>query len=94
MAGRRGRFEDKFGASRQVTSPLIEPFIGDSDHVGAKAATQAMISVSKIDLDLPLFLCLRQVAARWPLICARLRYCQLIQLLDFEVARCGEERQL
>lgn len=50
-AGRCGWLKDKFGVSWQVTSPLMEPFLGGSDPAGARAATEAMLSMSKIDLE-------------------------------------------
>ena len=50
-AGRCGWLKDKFGISWQVISPSMGQFIGGPDPLGAKSATDAMISMSKIDLE-------------------------------------------
>jgi len=50
-AGRCGWLKDKFGVSWQVTAPSMGRFIGGPDPAGAKAATEAMIAMTKIDLD-------------------------------------------
>ncbi len=50
-AGRCGWLKDKFGVSWQVTSPAMGRFIGGPDPEGARAATEAMIAMTKIDLD-------------------------------------------
>jgi predicted 3-demethylubiquinone-9 3-methyltransferase (glyoxalase superfamily) len=50
-AGRCGWLKDKFGISWQVISPSMGRFIGGPDPLGAKAATEAMLSMSKIDLE-------------------------------------------
>lgn len=49
-AGRCGWLKDKFGVSWQVVSPVMQQYLGGSDPVGAQAATEAMIAMSKIDL--------------------------------------------
>jgi predicted 3-demethylubiquinone-9 3-methyltransferase (glyoxalase superfamily) len=46
-----GWLKDKFGVSWQVTSREMEEYIGGSDPDGAKAATEAMMAMTKIDLD-------------------------------------------
>ena len=51
QAGRCGWLKDKFGVSWQVISPQMEQYIGGCDPAGAKAATEAMIGMSKIVLD-------------------------------------------
>ena len=45
-----GWLKDKFGVSWQVTSPIMEKYIGGSDADGAKRATEAMLQMKKIDL--------------------------------------------
>ena len=45
-----GWLKDKFGISWQVTSPIMEKYIGGSDPDGAKRATEAMLQMKKIDL--------------------------------------------
>ena len=50
-AGRCGWLKDKFGVSWQVVSPAMEQYIGGPDAAGAAAATQAMITMNKIELD-------------------------------------------
>ncbi len=45
-----GWLKDKFGVSWQVTSPIMEKYIGGSDPAGAKRATEAMLTMRKIDL--------------------------------------------
>ena len=50
-AGRCGWLKDKFGVSWQITSPMMGQFIGGPDPDGASAATEAMLAMSKIDLD-------------------------------------------
>ena len=49
--GNCGWLKDKFGVSWQVISPQMEQYIGGPDPVGAHAATQAMLTMSKIVLD-------------------------------------------
>jgi len=49
--GRCGWLKDKFGVSWQVISPQMEQYIGGCDPAGAQAATQAMMTMSKIVLD-------------------------------------------
>jgi len=49
--GNCGWLKDKFGVSWQVISPQMEQYIGGCDPAGAQAATQAMMSMSKIVLD-------------------------------------------
>jgi predicted 3-demethylubiquinone-9 3-methyltransferase (glyoxalase superfamily) len=49
-ASRCGWLKDKFGVSWQVTSPLMEKYLGGPDPGGAKAATEALMTMSKIDL--------------------------------------------
>jgi predicted 3-demethylubiquinone-9 3-methyltransferase (glyoxalase superfamily) len=46
-----GWLKDKFGVSWQVTSREMEEYIGGSDPDGAKGATEAMMAMTKIDLD-------------------------------------------
>ena len=45
-----GWLKDKFGISWQVTSPIMNQFLGGSDAEGAQRATQAMLAMRKIDL--------------------------------------------
>ena len=45
-----GWLKDKFGVSWQVTAPEMGQYLGGSDPEGAKRATQAMLSMRKIDL--------------------------------------------
>ena len=47
-----GWLRDKFGFSWQVTSPEMNEYLGGSDPEGAKRATQAMLGMKKIDLEL------------------------------------------
>ena len=49
--GRCGWLKDKFGVSWQVISPQMEHYIGGSDPDGGQAATQAMMQMEKIDLQ-------------------------------------------
>ncbi len=49
--GRCGWLKDKFGVSWQVISPQMEQYIGGSNPAGAQAATQAMMAMTKIDLN-------------------------------------------
>ena len=46
-----GWLKDKFGVSWQVISGQMEQYIGGPDPAGAAAATQAMLGMTKIDLD-------------------------------------------
>ena len=46
-----GWLKDKFGVSWQVTSPIMEQYLGGSDAAGAQRATQAMLTMRKIDLE-------------------------------------------
>ena len=46
-----GWLKDKFGVSWQVISGQMEQYIGGPDPAGAAAATQAMLGMSKLDLD-------------------------------------------
>jgi predicted 3-demethylubiquinone-9 3-methyltransferase (glyoxalase superfamily) len=46
-----GWLKDKFGISWQVTAPQMGQYLGGSDPAGAKAATEAMLQMRKIDLD-------------------------------------------
>lgn len=46
-----GWLKDKFGFSWQVTSPVMNKYIGGSDPEGAKRATEAMLTMRKIDLQ-------------------------------------------
>jgi predicted 3-demethylubiquinone-9 3-methyltransferase (glyoxalase superfamily) len=48
---RCGWLKDKFGVSWQVTSRTMEQYIGGPDPKGAKAATEAMLSMNKLDLS-------------------------------------------
>ena len=45
-----GWLKDKFGISWQVTSPEMMNYLGGPDAVGSQRATQAMLSMKKIDL--------------------------------------------
>jgi len=45
-----GWLKDRFGISWQVTSPIMNTFLGGSDPKGAERATQAMLKMRKIDL--------------------------------------------
>ena len=45
-----GWLKDKFGVSWQVTSPIMNTYLGGPDPEGAKRATQAMLKMRKIDL--------------------------------------------
>lgn len=45
-----GWLKDKFGISWQVTSPVMMNYLNGPDPEGAKRATQAMLTMSKIDL--------------------------------------------
>ena len=49
--GRCGWLKDKFGVSWQVVCGEMEQYIGGPDPAGAAAATQAMIAMTKIDLE-------------------------------------------
>ncbi len=49
--GRCGWLKDKFGVSWQVVSRQMEQYIGGPDPAGAQAATQAMLTMNKIDLE-------------------------------------------
>ena len=49
--GRCGWLKDKFGVSWQVISPQMEKYIGGSNPDGAHAATQAMMQMNKIDIE-------------------------------------------
>ena len=46
-----GWLKDKFGVSWQVTSKEMERYLGGPDAAGAQRATQAMLQMTKIDLD-------------------------------------------
>mgnify|MGYP003337661886 FL=1 len=46
-----GWLKDKFGFSWQVISAEMNQYLGGSDAEGAKRATQAMLGMKKIDLD-------------------------------------------
>lgn len=48
---RCGWLKDKFGVSWQVTSRTMEQYIGGPDPNGAKAATEAMLNMDKLDLS-------------------------------------------
>ena len=50
-AGQCGWLKDKFGVSWQVTSPEMGQYLGGPDSNGARAATEAMLAMSKIDLS-------------------------------------------
>lgn len=45
-----GWLKDKFGISWQVTSPEMMNYLGGPDAAGSQRATQAMLSMKKIDL--------------------------------------------
>ena len=45
-----GWLKDKFGISWQVVSPEMMKYLGGSDSVGSKRATEAMLEMKKIDL--------------------------------------------
>lgn len=47
-----GWLKDKFGISWQVTSPEMEKYLGGADPEGSKRATEAMLKMKKIDLEL------------------------------------------
>ena len=49
--GRCGWLKDKFGVSWQVISPQMEQYIGGSNPAGAQAATQAMMQMAKIEIE-------------------------------------------
>ena len=46
-----GWLKDKFGISWQVTSPEMMKYLGGNNPAGAQRATQAMLSMTKINLD-------------------------------------------
>jgi predicted 3-demethylubiquinone-9 3-methyltransferase (glyoxalase superfamily) len=46
-----GWLKDKFGVSWQVTSPVMNEYLGGSDAAGAQRATEAMLEMRKIDLE-------------------------------------------
>ena len=46
-----GWLKDKFGVSWQVTSPVMNEYLGGSAAEGAQRATQAMLEMRKIDLE-------------------------------------------
>ena len=46
-----GWLKDKFGISWQVTSPEMMKYLGGNDPAGAQRATQAMLSMTKINLN-------------------------------------------
>lgn len=46
-----GWLKDKFGISWQVTSPLMMNYLAGPDAEGSQRATQAMLTMKKIDLD-------------------------------------------
>jgi predicted 3-demethylubiquinone-9 3-methyltransferase (glyoxalase superfamily) len=46
-----GWLKDKFGISWQVTSPVMMKYLGGSDPEGSKRATEAMLTMTKIDLE-------------------------------------------
>ena len=46
-----GWLKDKFGISWQVTSPEMMKYLGGSDPKGSKRATEAMLTMTKIDLE-------------------------------------------
>jgi predicted 3-demethylubiquinone-9 3-methyltransferase (glyoxalase superfamily) len=50
--GQCGWLKDKFGVSWQVTSTEMMKYLGGSDPQGAERATQAMIKMKKIDLEI------------------------------------------
>ncbi len=45
-----GWLKDKFGVSWQVTSPIMEKYLGGDDAAGAQRATEVMLKMKKIDL--------------------------------------------
>ena len=47
-----GWLKDKFGISWQITSPRMLDFIAGPDTEGAKRATEAMLQMKKIDLNI------------------------------------------
>jgi len=47
-----GWLKDKFGISWQVTSPEMMKYLGGKDPEGAKRATEAMMGMRKIDLQI------------------------------------------
>jgi predicted 3-demethylubiquinone-9 3-methyltransferase (glyoxalase superfamily) len=46
-----GWLKDKFGVSWQVISSEMNVYLGGKDPQGAQRATQAMLSMRKIDLE-------------------------------------------
>ena len=46
-----GWLKDKFGISWQVTSPEMMKYLGGSDPKGSKRATEAMLTMTKIDIE-------------------------------------------
>jgi predicted 3-demethylubiquinone-9 3-methyltransferase (glyoxalase superfamily) len=46
-----GWLKDKFGISWQVTSPEMMNYLGGSNPEGSKRATEAMLTMTKIDLE-------------------------------------------
>ena len=46
-----GWLKDKFGISWQVTSPEMMKYLGGRDPEGSKRATEAMLTMTKIDLE-------------------------------------------
>ena len=50
-AGQCGWLKDKFGVSWQVVSDQMEHYIGGPDPAGAKSATEAMMLMTKIELQ-------------------------------------------
>jgi len=46
-----GWLKDKFGLSWQVTSPVLEEILGGQDQEGARRATEAMLQMTKLDLN-------------------------------------------
>ncbi len=46
-----GWLKDKFGISWQVTSPEMMKYLGGPDPEGSKRATEAMLQMTKIDLE-------------------------------------------
>ncbi len=51
VAGQCGWLKDKFGISWQVVSSKMQEFLGGSNPAGAQAATEAMLAMTKIDLE-------------------------------------------
>ena len=49
--GQCGWLKDKFGVSWQVISPEMGSYLGGADEEGRTRATQAMMQMKKIDLD-------------------------------------------